>query len=85
MWTRVYDSSLSLESGNSKDGYWSCTIPGKAAGTYMPLSVWMTDGSNTAEGGPYMIHWSTVNSAKDHGRQSHPSPEMACSSSSHHR
>ncbi len=60
---RVYDSSLSLESGSAKDGYWSCTIPGKAAGTYMPLSVWMTDGSNTAEGGPYLIHWSTVKSA----------------------
>jgi hypothetical protein len=60
---RVYDSSLSLESGSAKDGYWSCTISGKAAGTYMPLSVWMTDGSNTAEGGPYLIHWSTVKSA----------------------
>jgi hypothetical protein len=60
---RVYDSSLNLESGSTKDGYWSCTIPGKAAGTYMPLSVWMTDGSDTAEGGPYLIHWSTVKSA----------------------
>ena len=58
---RVYDSELGLESGNSMDGYWSCTIPGKAAGIYMVLSVWMTDGENTAEGGPYMIHWSTVN------------------------
>jgi hypothetical protein len=61
--SRVYDSVLSLESGSAKDGYWSCTIPGKSAGTYMPLSVWMTDGSNTAEGGPYLIHWSTVKSA----------------------
>ena len=60
--SRVYDSVLSLESGSPKDGYWSCTIPGKSAGTYMPLSVWMTDGSNTAEGGPYLIHWSTVKS-----------------------
>jgi hypothetical protein len=59
---RVYDSELRLESGNSMDGYWSCTIPGKSAGIYMVLSVWMTDGANTAEGGPYMIHWSTVNS-----------------------
>jgi hypothetical protein len=58
---RVYDSQLLLESGNSMDGYWSCTVPGKASGTYMVLSVWMTDGANTAEGGPYMIHWSTVN------------------------
>jgi hypothetical protein len=61
--SRVYDSVLSLESGNTNDGYWSCTIPGKSAGTYMPLSVWITDGSNTAEGGPYLIHWSTVKSA----------------------
>ena len=61
--SRVYDSELRLESGSAKDGYWSCTIPGKSGGTYMPLSVWMTDGSNTAEGGPYLIHWSTVKSA----------------------
>jgi hypothetical protein len=61
--SRVYNSVLSLESGSAKDGYWSCTIPGKSGGTYMPLSVWMTDGSNTAEGGPYLIHWSTVKSA----------------------
>ena len=60
---RIYDASLSLESGSASDGYWSGTIPGKSAGTYMPLSVWMTDGSNTAEGGPYLIHWSTVKSA----------------------
>jgi len=60
---RVYDSPLRLESGDSRDGYWSCTIPGKAAGVYMALSVWMSDGSSSAEGGPYMLHWSTVNSA----------------------
>jgi hypothetical protein len=60
---RVYDSPLALESGNSEDGYWSCTIPGKAAGIYLVLSAWMTDGSITAEGGPYMLHWSTVNTA----------------------
>jgi hypothetical protein len=65
--SRVYDSGLHLESGSANDGYWSCTIPGKAAGTYMPLSVWMTDGSNTAEGGPYLIHWSTVKSASTTG------------------
>ncbi len=60
---RVYDSPLTLESGNSEDGYWSCSIPGKTSGVYMVLSVWMTDGSITAEGGPYMLHWSTVNAA----------------------
>jgi hypothetical protein len=61
---RVYDCALSLESGSLKDGYWSGTIPGRGAGTYMPLSVWITDGSSSAEGGPYLIHWSTVNSAQ---------------------
>ncbi|MBN1235597.1 MAG: hypothetical protein JW999_06040, partial [Methanotrichaceae archaeon] len=60
---RVYDCALSLESGRLEDGYWSGTIPGRGAGTYMPLSVWITDGLSSAEGGPYLIHWSTVNSA----------------------
>jgi hypothetical protein len=59
---RVYDSPLSLESGSRQDGYWSSTIPGRAAGVYLVLSVWLTDGANTAEAGPYMLHWSTVNS-----------------------
>ena len=61
---RVYDCALSLESGSVEDGYWSGTIPGRGAGTYMPLSIFITDGSTSAEGGPYLIHWSTVNSAK---------------------
>jgi hypothetical protein len=59
---RVYDCALALESGSPQDGYWSGSIPGRGAGTYMPLSVWISDGSSTAEGGPYLIHWSTVNS-----------------------
>ena len=61
---RVYDCALSLESGNPQDGYWSGSIPGRGAGTYMPLSVKISDGSSTAEGGPYLIHWSTVNSVE---------------------
>lgn len=60
---RVHDSPMVLESGNSMDGYWSCSIPGKDSGVYMVLSVWMTDGKSIAEGGPYMLHWSTVNTA----------------------
>ncbi len=59
---RVYDMPMALESGNGGDGYWSCTLPGKASGTYMALSVWLTDGSAKAEAGPYMLHWSTINS-----------------------
>ena len=61
---RVYDCALSLESGNPQDGYWSGSIPGRGAGTYMPLSVKISDGSSTAEGGPYLIHWSTVTSVE---------------------
>ena len=66
---RVYETGLAIESGDETDGYWSGTIPGRAAGTYMPLSIWITDGSNTAEGGPYLIHWSTVNTASDGKRE----------------
>jgi hypothetical protein len=62
---RVYDCALRLESGSQEDGYWSGTIPGRGPGTYMPLSVFVTGGSSTAEGGPYLIHWSTVNSVKE--------------------
>jgi len=64
---RVYDSPLKLESGNAEDGYWSGNVPGRGAGVYMALSAWMTDGTNVAEGGPYMIHWSTINSAGQAG------------------
>lgn len=60
---RIYETSMSLESGDENDGYWSCTIPGKAAGTYMVLSVSLTDGKSAADAGPYMLHWSTVNDA----------------------
>ncbi|MGB5100539.1 MAG: hypothetical protein WBN94_08085 [Methanothrix sp.] len=62
---RVYECALRLESGSQKDGYWSGTIPGRGPGTYMPLSVFITGESSSAEGGPYLIHWSTVNSAKE--------------------
>jgi len=60
---RVYDCPLSLESGDAVDGYWSGTIPGRGAGVYMPLSVWIWDGASSVEGGPYLIHWSTVSSS----------------------
>jgi hypothetical protein len=77
---RVYDMPMTLESGDGRDGYWSCILPGKAAGTYMALSVWMTDGSATAEGGPYMLHWSTINSkdtAEGGGKGTHAaSPQL---------
>ncbi|MDQ1262850.1 MAG: hypothetical protein QG575_2031, partial [Euryarchaeota archaeon] len=62
---RVYDCALNLESGSFEDGYWSGTIPGRGAGTYMPLSVYIAGESGSAEGGPYLIHWSTVNTNKE--------------------
>jgi hypothetical protein len=57
---RIYTIPMTLESGDSKNGYWSCTIPGKAGGTYMVLSVALKDDTGTADDGPYMLHWSTV-------------------------
>ncbi|VVB72190.1 Uncharacterised protein [uncultured archaeon] len=71
---RVYDSPMTLESGSALDGYWSSTIPGRGGGVYLVMSVWMTDGSNKAEGGPYMLHWSTVNSAPGMTRSTVISP-----------
>jgi len=62
---RVYDCALNLESGSQEDGYWSGTIPGRGAGTYMPLSVLIASESGSAEGGPYLIHWSTINANKE--------------------
>ncbi|MFB3766510.1 MAG: hypothetical protein ACE14P_14860 [Methanotrichaceae archaeon] len=59
---RIHSMPMMLESGDSRDGYWSCTVPGRTAGTYMVLSVALTDGSTSAEDGPYMLHWSTVKS-----------------------
>lgn len=61
--SRTHEESLRLESGDFLDGYWSCTIPGKAAGTYMALSVDADDGVSAVEDGPFLLHWSTVNSA----------------------
>jgi hypothetical protein len=59
---RVKETSMSLESGTGGDGYWSCTIPGQPAGTYLVLSVSLSDGTTSIEDGPYLLHWSTVNS-----------------------
>jgi hypothetical protein len=53
-----------LDSGDIKDGYWSCTIPGRAAGTYMVLSVALSDGISLVDDGPYLLHWSTVSQQK---------------------
>ena len=57
---RIYTIPMVLESGDSKNGYWSCSLPGRAAGTYMVLSVALKDDAQTVDDGPYMIHWSAV-------------------------
>jgi len=72
---RTHSMPMTLESGDSKDGYWSCTVPGRTGGTYMVLSVAFADESTSAEDGPYMLHWSTVRSG------AMPEPVKAISSS----
>jgi hypothetical protein len=57
---RIYTVPMTLDSGDVKDGYWSCTILGRAAGTYMVLSVALTDGNSLVDDGPYLLHWSAV-------------------------
>ncbi|MCJ7444646.1 MAG: hypothetical protein MUO26_08975, partial [Methanotrichaceae archaeon] len=57
---RTHQTIMNLESGDAIDGYWTCTIPGKSAGTYLALSVWFSDGSDVIEAGPYLLHWSTI-------------------------
>lgn len=61
---RIHAMPMTLESGDSRDGYWSCTIPGRIGGTYMVLSVAFADGSASSEDGPYLLHWSTVRSSE---------------------
>ncbi len=46
-----------LESGNRRDGYWSCLIPGQNAGTILGISVKAICGRSSAEDGPYMLQW----------------------------
>lgn len=57
---RINTIPMTLDSGDIKDGYWSCTVPGRAAGTYMVLSVALADGVSLVDDGPYLLHWSTV-------------------------
>ena len=57
---RIYTIPMVLESGDSRNGYWSCSLPGRAGGTYMVLSVTLKDETGAADDGPYMLHWSTV-------------------------
>ncbi|HWQ20913.1 MAG TPA: hypothetical protein VN455_14125 [Methanotrichaceae archaeon] len=57
---RAFTTRMTMESSDGKDSYWSCTIPGHSAGTYMVLSVTATDGSGTAENGPFMLRWNDV-------------------------
>lgn len=67
---RNHSTPMMLNAGDGRDGYWSCTIPGKPAGTYLVLSISLTDGISTAEDGPYMLHWSTVRAAQSKSKSS---------------
>ena len=57
---RINSIPMTIDSGDPKNGYWSCTIPGRPGGTYMVLSVALKDETGAADDGPYMLHWSTV-------------------------
>lgn len=73
---RIYTIPMALESGDSKDGYWSCSLPGRAAGTYMVLSVAIKDDSGAVDDGPYMLHWSSFD---QQGAALHTTPGQASS------
>lgn len=73
---RIYTIPMALESGDSKNGYWSCSLPGRAAGTYMVLSLAIKDDAGAVDDGPYMLHWSTVDRQ---GVALHATPSQATS------
>ncbi|MCX8206950.1 MAG: hypothetical protein N3G75_03860 [Methanothrix sp.] len=54
---RTAQIKMLLESGNRRDGYWSCLIPGQSAGTILGISVRAAGGQSSAEDGPYMLQW----------------------------
>jgi len=54
---RTAQIKMLLESGSSRDGYWSCLIPGQSAGTILGISVRAACGQSSAEDGPYMLQW----------------------------
>jgi hypothetical protein len=57
---RIFVQPMTLDAGDGRDGYWSCTLPGRSSGTYMSISVTADDGEGTAENGPYMIRWNDL-------------------------
>jgi hypothetical protein len=73
---RINSIPMTMDSGDSKNGYWSCSLPGRAAGTYMVLSVALKDDAEAVDDGPYMIHWSTVD---QQGAALHATPGQASS------
>lgn len=73
---RIYTIPMALVSGDSKNGYWSCSLPGRAAGTYMVLSLAIKDDAGAVDDGPYMLHWSTVDRQ---GVALHATPSQATS------
>lgn len=48
---------LTMTGGSPENGYWSGNIPGQKQGTFMVISVRVTNPQSMAEDGPYMIQW----------------------------
>jgi len=68
---RAFTTRMTMESSDGRESYWTCTIPGHSAGTYMVLSVTATDGSGTAENGPFMLKWNDVDFKHAQGSVAH--------------
>jgi hypothetical protein len=62
------------QTGSKEDGYWSGMIPSQKAGTYVVISVEVTDGSGIAEDGPYMLRWVTKEQAMSRQASSDSKP-----------
>jgi uncharacterized membrane protein len=50
-------TEMTLEEGSPQEGYWSCTVPGQPAGTYLIISVSVSDGKAQCDDGPYLLRW----------------------------
>ncbi|MHC1630710.1 MAG: COG1361 family protein [Methanotrichaceae archaeon] len=57
---------MKQEEGTSREGYWSCEIPGQPAGTYMDISVEVSDGTRWSEAGPYLLFWTAESSKRSY-------------------
>jgi hypothetical protein len=51
------ETEMKLDEGTRKDGFWTCVVPGQPAGTYLILSISVTDGKTTYDDGQYILLW----------------------------